>query len=43
MKYTDHDNFYIQVVNEDNSVTYIPKSESNSDYQEYLRSLDEPN
>lgn len=27
--------------NEDGTITYIPKSESNSDYQAYLASLDE--
>ena len=27
--------------NEDGSITYIPKDPANSDYQEYLKSLDE--
>ena len=32
---------YIQVINEDESITVIPIDESNSDYQQYLIWLEE--
>jgi hypothetical protein len=37
-KYTDQD-FQIKRLNEDGSVSFIPKDEGNSDYQAYLASL----
>jgi len=36
MEYTELENGVIERVNEDGSLTYIPKDLSNSDYQRYL-------
>lgn len=44
VKYTEEKtDFGITIVreNEDGSITFIPKDESNSDYQAYLKSLKE--
>jgi hypothetical protein len=38
-KYTETDEFII-CDNENDSISYIPKDESNSDYQAYLESLE---
>jgi hypothetical protein len=32
---------YIKRINADNSVSFIPMTEENADYREYLKSLDE--
>ena len=45
VKYTEEKtDFGITIVreNEDGSITFIPKDESNSDYQAYLASLEKP-
>jgi len=34
-------NEFIKRTNEDGSVSFIPKDETNSDYQAYLKSLEE--
>ena len=39
-KYTEEEKFIV-LNNEDDSITYIPKDPANSDYQEYLKSLNE--
>jgi hypothetical protein len=36
MAYTELENGVIERVNEDGSLTYIPKDPANSDYQRYL-------
>jgi hypothetical protein len=44
MKYTvREEGTYINIIrkNEDGSITIIPNSESNSDYQEYLKYLED--
>jgi hypothetical protein len=40
-KYTEIENNYLQRENEDGSVSFIPMSENNPDYQAYLVSLNE--
>ena len=35
IKYTEHE-FHIERENEDGTISFIPKDESNSDYQAYL-------
>ena len=40
MKYTKLENGIIERENEDGSLTFIPMDEANSDYQNYLASLD---
>jgi hypothetical protein len=37
-KYTETDDFIVRD-NENESISYIPKDENNSDYQAYLKSL----
>ena len=34
---------FIKRINEDGSISYIPLDPANSDYQEYLKSLEETN
>jgi hypothetical protein len=36
MEYTELENGVIERINEDGSLTYIPKDLANSDYQRYL-------
>jgi hypothetical protein len=40
IKYTVEEKFIVGE-NEDGSTSWIPKDEANSDYQKYLKSLDE--
>ena len=43
MKYTDLENNTIERINNDNSISYIPTDPNNSDYQAYLKWLEEQN
>jgi hypothetical protein len=43
MTYQNTINGFIKRTNEDNSVTFIPMDESNTDYQAYLKWLEEGN
>ena len=40
IKHTEEENYIVRE-NEDGSTSWIPKDENNSDYQKYLKSLDE--
>ena len=40
-QYTEHE-LVIERKNEDGSVSFIPKDEANSDYQRYLRWVENP-
>lgn len=41
-KYTEEE-FMIKRENEDGSISFIPKDETNSDYQAYLKWFENPN